>query len=49
MAKVKKETNKQKNLSDWQPKDWAERLGKKMRIRQQDIELFKMSLLRDMR
>lgn len=49
MAKVKKEQSTPKNPNDWQPKDWAERLGKKMRIRQQDIELFKMSLLRDMR
>lgn len=46
---MKKEPNKPKNPRDWQPKDWAERMGKKMCIRQQDIKLFKMSLLRGMR
>jgi len=46
---MKQEQNKLKNPRDWQPKDWAERMGKKMGIRQQDIKLFKMSLLRGMR
>lgn len=40
MDKKKEDQNKQKNQSD--------SLGKKMRIRQEDIELFKTSLLSDM-
>ena len=38
-----------KDQNDWEPKDWAERLGKKMRIRQQDIKLFKLSLYQGMK
>ena len=41
MDKKKEDQNKQKNQSD--------ALGKRTRIRQEDIELFKTSLLRDMK
>ena len=41
MDKKKEDQNKPKNQSD--------SLGKKMRIRQEDIELFKTSLLKDMK
>ena len=38
-----------KDQNDWEPKDWAERLGKKMRIRERDIKLFKLSLYQGMK
>jgi len=38
-----------KDPNDWQPKDWAERLGKKMHIRERDIKLFKLSLYQSMK
>lgn len=38
-----------KDQNDWEPKDWAERLGKKMRIRERDIKLFKLSLFQGMK
>lgn len=38
----------QPKKDDWQPKDWIEKMGKKMHIRQQDIKLFKMSVMQSM-
>lgn len=38
-----------KDQNDWKPKDWAERLGKKMRISERDIKLFKLSLFQGMK
>lgn len=49
MAKMKKDQNNPKNPEDLQQMDQEERLGKKIGISQRDIELFKMSLLREMR
>lgn len=46
---MKNERNTLKDPRCWQPKDLVERIGKRIRIRKQDIELFKTSLLQDMK
>lgn len=53
LKNLDKETNmpripNQPKKDDWQPKDWIEKMGKKMHIRQQDIKLFKMSVMQSM-
>lgn len=40
--------NQQTKKDDWKPKDWIERMGKRMKIRKQDINLFKLSVMQSM-